>query len=131
MKTIKLKKLGTDQIPENFTGIAEYPDGTKRWYKEGKRHRDEDGDLPAVVYSNGSKFWFKEGKHHRDGDLPAVVYSDGSKYWYKEGKLHRGNGKPAIVYPEERGLDNKYWINGENVTKESAELYGMLFKNKE
>ena len=55
--------------------------GTKRWYLNGKRHR-EDG--PAVIYANGDKFWYLNGKCHRE-DGPAVIASD-AKYWYLNGK---------------------------------------------
>lgn len=37
-----------------------YADGTKSWYLNDKRHR-EDG--PAVEYSDGDKFWYLNGEH--------------------------------------------------------------------
>ena len=43
--------------------------GTQRWYKEDKLHRD--GDLPAFIGADGTQRWYKEDKLHRDGDLPA------------------------------------------------------------
>ena len=55
-----------------------YPSGTKRWYLNGKHHR-EDG--PAVEYANGDKEWYLNGKIHRE-DGPAVEYPDGDKWWY-------------------------------------------------
>ena len=58
-------------------------DCSKFWYKNGKRHREE--DLPAVIHADGSKYWYKNGQSHRDGDLPAKIYEDGSKFWYKNG----------------------------------------------
>lgn len=91
MKTLKINDW--DQIPENFTGIAEFLNRDKFWYKDGKPHR-EDG--PAKEYSNGTKVWYKEGLYHRENG-PAYEYLDGSKVWYKEGKLHRING-PAREY---------------------------------
>ena len=57
-------------------------DGTKRWYLNGKRHR-EDG--PAVEYPNGTKRWFLNGKLHRE-DGPAIEYLGGTKWWYLNGK---------------------------------------------
>ena len=53
-------------------------DGTKRWYLNGKRHR-EDG--PAIEYADGHKEWWLNGKRHRI-DSPAIEYSSGSKCWY-------------------------------------------------
>jgi len=52
--------------------------GTERWYKDGKRHR-EDG--PAVINTAGLERWYKDGKRHRE-DGPATIYSEGSQYWY-------------------------------------------------
>jgi hypothetical protein len=56
--------------------------GTKRWYLNGKCHR-EDG--PAVEYISGTKYWYINGKYHRE-DGPAVENADGSKEWYYQGK---------------------------------------------
>lgn len=89
---IKIKDLL--KIPKNYTGIAERPDGTKFWYKDGELHR-EDG--PAVEHSNGTH-WYKNNYRHRE-DGPAVEYADGEKHWYKNGLLHRKDG-PAIEYAD-------------------------------
>ena len=53
---------------------VEYPNGTKYWYLNGKRHR-EDG--PAIEYPNGTKYWYlnneevtwKEVFRNANGDL--------------------------------------------------------------
>jgi len=70
-------------------------DGTKLWYKYGKRHRDN--DLPAIIYDNGLQFWFKNGKLHRDNDSPSLIHPNGTQEWYKNGKLHRDNDLPAVI----------------------------------
>ena len=75
-KVLKLKR--GEFAPENYTGIVEYLDGTKIWYLNGQRHR-EDG--PAYEYSNGAKYWCINDKRHRE-DGPAVETADGSKEWY-------------------------------------------------
>ena len=31
----KLAVIDLKDIPKNFTGIAEYPNGDREWYKEG------------------------------------------------------------------------------------------------
>ena len=67
-------------------------DGTKRWYKEDKLHRD---DGPALIWADGSNFWYKEGKLHRD-DGPAIIYSSGRQEWWKDGNWHRDDG-PAVI----------------------------------
>jgi hypothetical protein len=56
--------------------------GTKRWYKNDLRHK-EDG--PAVIYPDGAKFWYFEDKIHRT-DGPAIIHSDGHKEWHLNGK---------------------------------------------
>ena len=56
--------------------------GTKRWYLNGKRHR-EDG--PAIEYPDGTKVWYLNDELHRE-DGPAVEYPDGTKSWYLNGK---------------------------------------------
>jgi hypothetical protein len=64
--------------PENYTGILEYPNRTKEWFKNGNPHR-EDG--PAVECANGTKEWWLNGKLHRE-DGPAVEYASGHKEWW-------------------------------------------------
>ncbi len=54
---MKIMKVNYNlEVPDNFTGITEFLNGSKRWYKDGERHR-EDG--PAVEFSNGTKHWYK------------------------------------------------------------------------
>jgi hypothetical protein len=91
MKTIKIETAS--EIPENFTGIVKYLNGTKRWLKEGNPHR-EDG--PAVEFPDESKYWYKNNLRHRE-DGPAVEWSNGRKSWYKEDILHREDG-PAVEH---------------------------------
>ena len=66
--------------------------GDKRWFLNGKLHR-EDG--PVFEGVDGSKEWCLNGKHHRE-DGPAVEYADGTKHWYLNGKL-------IIVRPPRNG----------------------------
>jgi hypothetical protein len=75
METIKVKSFS--EIPWDFTGIAEYADGRKEWWLNGKLHR-EDG--PARVCPDGTKQWLLNGKLHRV-DGPAWEGADGSKQW--------------------------------------------------
>lgn len=53
MEVIKIKS--PFEIPENFTGIAEYPNGDKYWYSNRKLHR-ENG--PAIENTSGLKQWW-------------------------------------------------------------------------
>ena len=57
--------------------------GNKMWYRNGKRHRDN--DMPAIEYANGTKAWFRGSKLHRDGELPAIEYADGTNSWFRNG----------------------------------------------
>ena len=86
----------------------EHADGTKEWWKKGKRHRSQ--KMPVIEYSNGTKEWysFVSQRLNRGFDLPAVEYSNGDKEWWQHGVRHRLTG-PAVIYG-----NKKYWfINGE------------------
>jgi hypothetical protein len=91
MKTIKVRDLS--ELPTDFTGIAEYPNGSKSWYLNGKLHRT---DGPAYEGANGSKQWYLNGNLHRE-DGPTWEWADGSKSWCLNGHWHRVDG-PAIEY---------------------------------
>lgn len=90
--------------------LVEFPntlnifDGSKKWYHEGKLHR-ENG--PAVIYSNGHQEWYRKGKLHRD-DGPAVIYPDGSEEWYVNGYRHRLNGPAVIMNGKEKWYQYGY-----------------------
>ncbi|MDP2696414.1 MAG: hypothetical protein Q8O87_04190 [bacterium] len=124
--------------------------GEKRWYKNGKRHR-EDG--PAIEYADGTKSWYindnslteeefnlqmrskpirtehgnrvewrLDGERHRD-DGPAVEWSNGTKSWYINGKCHREDG-PAV----EGFAGDKWWyLNGKRL---SEEKFNIQMKSK-
>ena len=62
--------------------FCEFPNGSKEWYLNGKRHR-EDG--PAVIFPNGDKWWYVDGKLHRE-DGPAIEWDNGKKSWYLNGE---------------------------------------------
>ncbi len=44
----------------------------------------------AMEYADGSKEWWLNGERHRE-DGPAAEYMDGSKEWYLNGELHYKN----------------------------------------
>jgi len=91
MKTIKIRDFS--ELPTYFTGIAEYPDGSKSWLLNGELHRV---DGPAYERADGSKHWYLNGKLHRV-DGPAYERADGTKSWWLNGKRHRVDG-PAVEY---------------------------------
>jgi hypothetical protein len=74
-------------------GLIQYPNGTKRWFKDGQLHRD---DGPAVEHKSGDRSWFKNGQRHRE-DGPAIEWANGYRSWYKDGKLHKEDG-PAVIW---------------------------------
>jgi hypothetical protein len=75
-------------------------DGTKRWYKNGKLHRD---DGPAVEFANGDKGWYRNGQFHRD-DGPALEYADGTKRWYKDGVLYEPSSLKQMIKTNKKKL---------------------------
>ena len=83
-----------------FTGIAFNTHGAKTWYVNGKPHRDDGPALEIDIKSKDIKsdYWFKDGELHRS-DGPAWTHSDGS---------------------------SRYYINGDEVTKESQELFRVM-----
>ncbi len=92
MEVLKLKQ--DEYVPNHYTGVIEFYNGNKYWYKEGKLHR-EDG--PAVEYTDGTKKWWIGGVLHRI-DGPAVEMLSGSKLWYIDN-----------VYLSYRNLE--HWLN--------------------
>ena len=50
-------------IPNNFTGIVEYSNGTKTWWVNAKRHRI---DGPAIEYYSGRKEWWVDDIRHTE-----------------------------------------------------------------
>lgn len=106
-----LKITSRRQIPKNFTGIVEWENGTKVWYKEGKYHRT---DGPAIEWLNGTKLWYIEDKRHRlDG--PAIEWSDGSKEWWIEGTYYSAGvlselTQFSIFLGKEKGKYDLDWL---------------------
>ena len=94
--------------------VKVYDDGEKRWFLNGKRHR-EDG--PAIECANGSKRWFINDKLHRE-DGPAVEYHCNTKSWYLNGKRHREDG-PAIERPDG---DNEWYLNNDELSEEEFNI---------
>ena len=56
MNTIKLKSR--KDVPQDYTGIVEWDNESKAWFKNGNLHR-EDG--PAVIYYDDYKKWYLDG----------------------------------------------------------------------
>lgn len=115
--------------PKN--GVTVSDDGTKIWYRDGKRHRDDgpaieqpDGTKmwlvnddfhriggPAIDYANGTKRWYQNSKLHRE-DGPAIEWHTGDKEWYINDKRHREDG-PAVVSSDR----SEWWVEGKRITE--------------
>ncbi len=126
MEVLKLKSYVS--APKNYTGIVEWDNGSKFWYKEGLLHR-EDG--PAREYTNGDKYWDKEGKLHRT-DGPAIVGINGYKEWFVNGDLVGYTVLNFLVFNslyigKEKGRYNLYWLRflTEEGVKEYPIVHGM------
>lgn len=75
--------IGTvNTVPDNFTGIVEIPHVSKRWYVDGKLHR-ENG--PALEYLCGHKEYYLNGQLHRI-DGPAVEMAFNNNLFFLFGK---------------------------------------------
>lgn len=104
------------QSRANGDSAMEWPNGTKKWYRQGQLHRTEGpavtrpngyceywyygmrhrDDGPAIIEANGTKKWYRQNLLHRDNDEPAVVWADGKMEWYNRGERHREQG-PAVL----------------------------------
>jgi hypothetical protein len=112
MSLIKINRW--NEIPENYTGIVETNDGSRHWYSNGRKHR-EDG--PAIENINGSKAWWVNGKLHRV-DGPAIEYADGDEHWYLNGLRHRSDGPASQYHHDDGSCDYEWWLNGINYFQE-------------
>ena len=75
--------------------VKVYANGHKRWFRNGKNHR-EDG--PAIEYAKGSNLWYLEGRNYTEEEFKAkmnakknpcngkVIEIDGKKYKLVEEK---------------------------------------------
>jgi hypothetical protein len=68
--------------------------GVEQWSDEnGQLHRER--DLPAVIRPNGTKEWYKHGKRHRSNG-PAIIDAKGEGRWYKNGVFCIVGGKRPV-----------------------------------
>jgi len=94
---------------QRITGILTWSTGTRRWYRDGKYHRD---DGPAVENANGDLEWIIDGVRHREGG-PAMTTTSGQESWWANGKLHRVDG-PAYTHPDG---SMEWWFDGKKYSK--------------
>jgi len=100
-----------------------YSGGTKEWYLNGKRHR-EDG--PAIEGADGDNYWYLHGVPHRE-DGPAIEYSEEDKEWYLHGERHREDG-PAVEWGDG---DKEWYLHGKRMKpKRNGHLPYMNSRSK-
>jgi len=58
-------------------------------------------NFPAIERCDGTKVWYLNGERHRE-DGPAVEDADGSKYWWLNGKKY--NEKKYWTELHNRGI---------------------------
>ena len=117
-----IREITGEELNDMLTGNVTITDGSQRWYKQGRRHRDwdrparigadgsqwwfmegelhRDQDQPAIIKTSGYQAWYSGGKRHRDGDLPAVIEADGTQHWYRWDQRHRNRDRPAIIWSD-------------------------------
>lgn len=119
-KTVKIIKVSFyHEIPNNFTGIVEYPSQTKVWLKEGKRHR-EDG--PAVIYSGGGNQWWIDGNWY---PFTGPVYIQNSNGTFSNaGTTAESLIQTSIYLGKEKGRYNLEWLRF--LTEEGIEEFPII-----
>ena len=93
------------KVPKEGAFEAEWANGHKEWYLNGKQHRI---DGPAIERAGGTKEWWLNGQRHRI-DGPAAEWANGDKEWWVNGKC----------YP----IEKEYWLallNQGLISKEEA-----------
>jgi hypothetical protein len=92
-----------------YDGPALFDGLVEEWWVNGKRHRV---DGPAHINADtGRKVYYVNGLKHRE-DGPAVECIDDHHEYWVNGKRHRVDG-PAIECPDE-GIE-EYWLDGERM----------------
>ncbi len=103
MKTIKVKEW--EEIPKNYTGIAQTENGTIYYLKNRRYHRR---DGPAIEFPDGEKWWLQEGKYHRlDG--PAIEDSCEPEWWVEENYYSQISLKDYVVLDYYQGKFGLMW----------------------
>ena len=69
-----------------FNDVSFYKKGTFFYHRE---------DGPAIEFADGTKKWYFNGRMHREGG-PAYE-SDGYEEWWINGNLHREDGPARVI----------------------------------
>jgi hypothetical protein len=118
MKTIKIQSLF--HVPKNFTGIAEYSNGSKEWWFEGQIHRI---DGPAIEYANGDKLWYIDDEYCSPTKLKLLIQT--FLYFGKEkGKYNLDE----LRFLTDQGIEEFYIVSGMEEDKEFKSLLDQVFE---
>ena len=102
--------------------MEEWPDGTIKYYKNGKLHR-EDG--PAIEWYDGTIEWWLNGYLHRT-DGPAIERPNGTREWWINGVWQEDKTMSENKCKYQR-LRDKYGIeDGETLEQYLDELHDDL-----
>lgn len=110
-------------VPHSFDNQPCVRDGRQIWFRNGKRHREN--DLPAFI-DDDSQIWYKHGQRHRENDLPAYILRTtwSAETWFKNGKRHRDNDLPAQVSVfGHRGTTRQWFKNGKRHRENDLPAY--------
>jgi hypothetical protein len=119
MKTIKIDSW--EEIPDNFTGVAECLNGSKEYYKEGELHRLNG---PACEYSGGNKYWYIENYYYSPYNLHSLIKT--SIYL---GKKENGNyNLDWLRFLTHQGIEEFPIIPGMETYGEFPLLFNQLFE---
>ncbi len=112
-ETLKLK---VDELPpENFTGIVEYPLGTKIWFQDGFPHRV---DGPAIeYYSRNYNSYYVDGNK-----IPKFSILESVHYIFLKREMGKYNLE-WVSFLTETGIQQYPIVPG----MEKEEYYQLLF----
>ena len=91
--------------PDDDSPAIKSANGSKEYYKKGRRHRLNG---PALIYVSGTEEWWENGSRHRLNG-PAIKCANGDEEWWENGSRHRLDG-PALICI---GLVQHWYKNGE------------------
>jgi hypothetical protein len=82
-------KITFNELKRTFNDRVEY------YNSEGFLHREN--DLPARIYENGTKSWWINGKRHRENG-PAVIDAYGQMWWFlNDVKIEEKNYEDELI----------------------------------
>lgn len=122
------KKVLVEKIPFPNTVLKRGKFLRKFWMNEYGELHSKHGN-PAEIKQTGTEVWYKNGKRHRDNDMPAEIVYEGSRtmIWAKNGVICREGLKPAMIT-----TSNVYWYgNGIQIVQYSINEVALRISNQQ